>query len=206
MPLTLARRGVARRASQLGMVRRRRALLAVFSALLVAIAGCTVSNLDYSGLACERAVDCPAPYVCAMVHGAQSATCVPADQGVPTTDGGVCDVSNVSFNRDVQSFFTALCVTGCHDANVLRGSLLLAPPGTRSRLVDQPTSPDCNAERPGVLRVKAGDPHNSMIWRKTSNDPTRCLDAMPLPTPLISLAPCDFSKLEAWIQQGALDN
>src|SRR5215468_4602742 len=89
-------------------------LARVLSCPLVVIAGCTVSNLDYSGLTCERAADCPAPYVCAMAHGAQSATCVPADQGVPTTDGGVCDVSNVSFNRDVQSFFTALCVTGCH--------------------------------------------------------------------------------------------
>jgi hypothetical protein len=195
------------------MVRRRRALLGVFSAVLVVIAGCSVSNLDYSGLACERAVDCPAPYVCAVAHGAQSATCVPADQGVPTTDGGACDVSNVLFSRDIQPIFDARCVTGCHDANQLRGNLLLAGPGTRSRLVDQPTSPDCNAERPGVLRVKgpstpggAGDPPNSMIWRKTSNDPSKCFDSMPFPNALISVAPCDFAKLEAWIRQGALDN
>jgi hypothetical protein len=29
---------------------------------------------------------------------------------------------------------------------------------------------------------------------------------MPFPNALISVAPCDFAKLEAWIQQGALDN
>ena len=212
MPLALG--SVARRASRLGMVQRRRALLGVFSAGLVVIAGCTVSNLDYSGLACERAVDCPAPYVCAVAHGAQSATCVTADQGVPTTDGGACDVSNVLFNRDIQPIFNARRCTdsGCHGVSGTRGGdLLLAAPDTRSRLVDQPTSPQCNADLaarglPNVVRVKASDPRNSMIWRKTSNADTKCLDAMPLPQALISVAPCDFAKLEAWIQQGALDN
>ena len=205
--MTLALGGGARRASRLGMVRRRRALLGAFSAVLVATAGCTVSDLDYLGLGCERAIDCPPPYVCAVAHGAQSATCVPADQGVPTTDGGVCDVSNVMFNRDIQAIFNALCTdAGCHGPSGTQANLRLSAPDTRSRLVDQPTSPQCNAERPNVLRVKAGDPRNSMIWRKTSNDPSRCLDPMPLPRALISVAPCDFAKLEAWIQQGALDN
>jgi hypothetical protein len=189
------------------MVQRRRALLGVLSAGLVVIAGCTLSNLDYSGLACERAVDCPAPYVCAVAHGAQSATCVTADQGVPTTDGGACDVTSVLFNRDIQAIFNARCTdAGCHGPNQTRGDLLLAPPGTRSRLVDHPTSTDCNAQVPNILRVKAGDPRNSMIWRKTSNDPSKCFDSMPFPNALISVAPCDFAKLEAWIQQGALDN
>lgn len=168
---------------------------------------CTVSDFDYAGLSCERAIDCPAPYVCAVARGAQAPTCVPADQGVPTSDGGVCDVSNVSFSRDIQSLFNARCTdAGCHGPSGTQADLLLAAPGTRSRLVDQPTSAQCSAERPGVLRVKAGDPRNSMIWRKTSNDPTKCLDPMPVPRALISVAPCDFAKLEAWIQQGALDN
>lgn len=189
------------------MLRRRRALLGAFSAVLVATAGCTLSDLDYSGLACERAIDCPPPYVCAVARGAQSATCGPADQGVPTTDGGICEVSNVSFNRDIQPIFNARCTdAGCHGAGGTPKGDLLLEAGARSRLVDQPTSPGCSAERPNVVRVKAGDPRNSMIWRKTSNDPTKCLDAMPLARSLISVAPCDFAKLEAWIQQGALDN
>ncbi len=174
---------------------------------LVLSASCTVSDLDYSGRTCDRAVDCPAPYVCVVARGAQSATCVTADQGVPTTDGGVCDVTNVSFSQDIQPIFNVHCTdAGCHGASGTQGDLLLAGPGTRSRLVNQPTSADCNAERPNVLRVKPGDRANSMLWRKTSNDPTKCLAQMPPGRPLISLAPCQFAKLEAWIQQGALEN
>jgi hypothetical protein len=45
-----------------------------------------------------------------------------------------------------------------------------------------------------------------MLWRKTADAPDKCFDAMPLPYPLKILSPCDFAKLEAWIQQGALDN
>lgn len=189
------------------VVRRRRTLVGIWSSAFFLTAGCTVSDLDYSGLGCERAIDCPAPFVCAVAHGAQSATCVPADQGVPTTDGGVCDVSNVSFSRDIQPIFDSRCTdAGCHGPSGTQADLRLSAPDTRSRLVDQPTSPQCNAERPGVVRVKAGDTRNSMLWRKTSNDPSRCLDPMPLPRALISVAPCNFAKLEAWIQQGALDN
>ncbi len=177
-----------------------------FVVLIALVGGCSVSDLDYSGRACERAVDCPSPFVC-VARGGQLGTCVAADQGVPTTDGGFCDVTTVSFSRDVQPTFTARCTQGgCHSATNPAGDMSLTAPGTVSRLVNQPTSTDCNAAVPNVPRVKPSDPRNSMLWRKTSNDPTKCFDAMPLPFSLSMISPCEFSKLEAWIQQGALDN
>lgn len=189
------------------LLRRRSLGFGFFLTVLSLVPRCSVSDVDYAGLACQRAIDCPPPYVCAPPRGGQLATCVPADQGVPTTDGGVCDVSSVSFGRDIQPLFNARCTdAGCHGASDTRGNLLLVAPGARAMLVNQPTSTTCSAERPGVVRVKPGDPRNSMIWRKTSNDPTKCGDPMPTPRALISVAPCDFAKLEAWIQQGALDN
>jgi hypothetical protein len=173
-------------------------------ALLALGAGCTVSDLDFTGRSCERAVDCPAPYVC-VLGATQRGTC--AAQGVETTDGGCGDVANVRFARDVQPIFTARCTQGgCHSAILPAAGLILAAPGTVSRLVNQPTSPECSALVSNVFRVKPGDPRNSMLWRKTSDDPTKCLDAMPLPVPLSIVSPCEFSRLEAWIQQGALDN
>src|SRR6516162_8117872 len=184
------------------------ARLWVGAALVVALGGCTVSEIDYSGRSCQQAVDCPAPFVC-VSHGGQFGTCVTADQGVPTTDGGSCDVTTVSFSRDVQPVFTARCTQGgCHSAANPAGEMSLTAPGTVARLVNQPTSAGCSSATPppSIPRVKPGDPHNSMIWRKTSSDGTECGDAMPLPFSLSQIAPCEFARLEAWIQQGALDN
>jgi hypothetical protein len=175
-------------------------------ALVAAVGGCTVPDIDYAGRSCERATDCPAPFVC-VAGGGQFGTCVAADQGVPTTDGGSCDVTSVIFSRDVQPIFTARCTQGgCHSATNPAGEMSLTAPGTVGRLVNQPTSAGCSMAVPNIPRVKPGDPHNSMIWRKTANDPTKCLDAMPLPFSLSMIAPCEFARLEAWIQQGALDN
>jgi len=182
------------------------ARLATLPALLALGSGCSVSNLDYATLSCERALDCPAPFVC-VAHGT-TGVCVPADQAVSTSDGGVCDTTMVLFSRDVQPIFTARCASGgCHSPVNPQGGLSLAAPGTVARLVNQPTSPDCNAAAPNVVRVKPNDPMNSMLWRKTSDAATKCFDRMPLlPNSLSVIAPCEFSKLEAWINQGAPDN
>jgi len=183
-----------------------RALARLALMLLFLVPACTVSDLDYAQRSCERAIDCPAPFVC-VAHGA-TGVCVPADQGVSTSDGGACDTTMVQFNRDVQPTFTARCTGGgCHSSANPQAGLSLAAPGTVARLVNQPTSPDCNAAKPNVLRVKPNDPMNSMLWRKTSDDPTKCFDRMPLlPGSLSQIAPCEFAKLEAWIRQGAPDN
>ncbi len=177
--------------------------------LLAFTGACSVQDVDYSQRSCERAIDCPPPFVC--VRGAQTQTgiCVAADQGVPTTDGGSCNVASISFSRDVQPIFTARCTAGgCHSAISPAGDLNLTAPGAVARLVNQPTSSPCNGAFPNVPRVKPGDTRNSMIWRKCSDDPTKCFDAMPPPLarPLITSSPCEFARLEAWIQQGALDN
>ena len=182
----------------------RRAMLPV---LLALGSGCTVSDLNYAQLSCERAIDCPAPFVC-VGRGTQAGVCVPADQGVSTSDGGTCDTTTVLFSRDVQPIFTVRCTQGgCHSPSSPAGDLNLAAPGTVSRLVNRPTSPDCNAAVPNVVRVKPGEPNNSMIWRKTSDDPRKCFERMPLlPNALSQIAPCEFAKLEAWIRLGAPDN
>jgi len=174
--------------------------------LLVLGSACTVSDLDYAQRSCERAIDCPSPFVC-VARGAIG-VCVPADQAVSTSDGGACDTTMVLFSRDVQPSFTARCASGgCHSPVNPQGGLSLAAPGTVSRLVNQPTSADCSAAVPNVVRVKPGEPMNSMIWRKTSDDPTKCFERMPLlPNSLSVIAPCEFAKLEKWIRDGAPDN
>jgi hypothetical protein len=201
-PLDLAR-AFAR--PTLGMTAQRRP--PVLAALVICAGACTVQGVDYSQRSCEQAVDCPTPYVCVRGATAQTGVCVVADQGVPITDGGSCDVTSISFNRDVQPTFTAHCgLGGCHSPINPAGELNLTAPGTVARLVNQPTSSQCSFVVPNVPRVKPGDTRGSMIWRKTSDDPTKCLDAMPLPIPLKTAYPCEFARLEAWIQQGAPDN
>jgi|GEM_PF-6426494 len=116
-------------------------------------------------------------------------------------DGGMDGGVPISYAMEIQPIFDARCIS-CHDSVTHRGNLDLSAPGSRSRLVDVPSS--CN---PSVMRVMAFDTAASMLWRKTAADPSRCLGAMPMGTAgLRFIAPMEFDLLEQWILQGALDN
>lgn len=120
----------------------------------------------------------------------------------PPADGG----GAVSFAQDIQPIFNSQCAS-CHNSTTARGSLDLTSPGSYQRLVNVASSASCSAQVPGVPRVKPGDTMGSMLWRKTKPDPSKCLNAMPNGTlGLGVIAPDQFAKIEAWIQQGALNN
>jgi len=115
----------------------------------------------------------------------------------PVDDGG----GMVSFAQDVQPIFNSQC-TRCHNPSNPNGGLDLSAPGSYQHLVNVPTS--CN---PAVPRVKQSDTIDSMLWRKTKPDPSLCGSPMPLNTAGLGVtAPAQFAKIEAWIQQGALNN
>jgi hypothetical protein len=112
----------------------------------------------------------------------------------------------VSFAQDVQPIFNSRC-TSCHNSTTANGGLDLSAPGSYGHLVNAATSAACSSSVPNVPRVKPSDPMGSMLWRKTKPDPTRCLAPMPFGTAGLGLIAADqFAKIEAWIQQGALNN
>ena len=116
----------------------------------------------------------------------------------------------VSYAQNVQPILNATCATaGCHAGPTVpaSGNLDLSAGVSFANLVNHDTSAGCASVVPNVLRVKPGDTMGSMMWRKVAADPTRCFAAMPFGTSgLIHTAPNDFSTIEKWIQQGALNN
>jgi hypothetical protein len=116
----------------------------------------------------------------------------------------------VSYAQNIQPILNATCATaGCHAGPTVAasGNLDLSAGVSFANLVNHAVSPGCATQAPNVLRVKPGDTTGSMMWRKVAADSTRCFAAMPLGTSgLIHTAPNDFSAIEKWIQQGALNN
>ncbi len=116
----------------------------------------------------------------------------------------------VSYAQNVQPIFNATCATaGCHSGATAAqsGNLDLSAAVSFANLVNHDVSAGCASVVPNVPRVKAGDTTGSMLWRKVAADPTRCFVPMPFGTAgLIHTAPNDFSTIEKWIQQGALNN
>jgi len=118
----------------------------------------------------------------------------PAD----TSDGG----PTVSFAADIQPIFSARC-TSCHSGGGASGGMSLASGEAYGNLVG--VAANCT---PGSFtRVVAFSTTTSLLWLKTSDDPSKCGSAMPLGTAgLKTIAPADFAKLETWILEGALNN
>jgi hypothetical protein len=116
----------------------------------------------------------------------------------------------VSYARNVQPIFNATCATaGCHAGPtvVASGNLDLSASVSFANLVNHDSSAGCASVVPSVPRVKPGDTIGSMLWRKVAADPTRCFAPMPFGTSgLIHTSPNDFSTIEKWIQQGAVNN
>jgi len=134
----------------------------------------------------------------ADTSAADTADSAPTDTGAAdTADGG----PTISFAADVQPIFNARCI-GCHSGGGAPAGMSLASGVSHGNLVGVATT--CTST---IKRVEPFSTTNSMLWRKTSNDSTKCGDAMPQGTAgLATIAPADFAKIEKWIQEGALNN
>jgi len=121
-------------------------------------------------------------------------------------DGQHEDDRCVSLCRDIQPIFDNRC-TRCHNPDLLRGGLDLTRGNAYANLVNQPTSAACMAEVAGSIRVVPCHPADSMLWRKTKPDDSRCRMPMPLGSPGLGvIAPDEFALIERWIAQGAQNN
>ncbi|MET1254310.1 Calx-beta domain-containing protein [Aliikangiella maris] len=94
---------------------------------------------------------------------------------------------------NVQTIFENNGCTGCHSGNSPSGSLSLSDALTaEQQLID--INAVCN---PALKRVVAGDPANSVLYRKVSMQNPGCGAAMPLNAEMISQA--DLAILYDWI-------
>ena len=115
-----------------------------------------------------------------------------SDHGTePPQDGGGGPAS-VSYAADVQPLWDASCV-GCHG---LSGGLDLSVPNSRANLVGVASTSW------GGVRVTAGDPDQSILYRKLIGD-GGVGDRMPQGG---ALEPADIETVRRWIVEGALDN
>ncbi len=102
------------------------------------------------------------------------------------------DPETISFANDIQPVFNQYC-TSCHPSS---GNLDLRQGQAYGELVNVPAS-GYNA-----LRVKPGDPGNSVLYKKIDGSGAYGSN-MPLGG---SLSQNDIDKIKAWIEQGAPDN
>jgi hypothetical protein len=94
----------------------KRAVASVSISATVAIVGCVVSVSDFAGKSCERAEDCPEPYVCVAARPGAGRTCEVL--GLPDiADGGGTEPGPVpTYCADIQPILAAHCISSCHGA------------------------------------------------------------------------------------------
>lgn len=108
-----------------------------------------------------------------------------------------CSGKTVSFQADVLPILTCGGAEACHQLT------LANPNNTYGWLVNQPTT-DC---QDGRLRVKPGDPENSYLFDKLSNNDLCTGD--PMPKSLTGWEPLPHDEIQTvydWICQGAKDD
>jgi hypothetical protein len=102
----------------------------------------------------------------------------------------------VSFSRDIRTkIFQAYGCNGCHGGS---GGLTLGS-NAYNNIFNRASS-----ERPGLARIKPGDPDNSYLFRKISGGPDIVGARMPLGGRAVVDA--DRELLRQWIAAGALNN
>ncbi|TWT43797.1 hypothetical protein RAS1_01970 [Phycisphaerae bacterium RAS1] len=116
--------------------------------------------------------------------------------------GGSNDAQRISFAADLVPLFTARCFE-CHRRNGLADrsgiSLRFNEEEAYASLVNQPSS-----QSPDWTRVVPGDPLNSLLYHKVSEDDPPVGSRMPL-----NRTPLDAAQIELirrWIAEGALNN
>ena len=106
----------------------------------------------------------------------------------------------VSFASTVQPIFSANCATsGCHSGAFPSASLNLEPGMAYGNIVNV-----ASTEVPAVKRVLPGDATNSYLYQKIT-DATGILFA-PMPFGSYPMPANDIAAIEAWINEGALNN
>ena len=118
--------------------------------------------------------------------------CGCSDRGSDPMDPGGGGPAPVSYAADVQPIWNANC-TGCHGGTA---GLELSPPDSRAALVSVAST------NWGGVRVAAGDPAASVLFRKISGD-SGVGDRMPQGG---ALGADDIEMVRRWIAEGALDN
>ena len=115
-----------------------------------------------------------------------------SDRGSDPAAPGGGGPTPVSYAAEVQKIWNDHCI-GCHGDNA---GLDLAAPGSRANLVGVAST------NWGGVRVAAGDPAASVLYRKISGD-SGVGDRMPQGG---ALATDDIETVRRWIAEGALDN
>lgn len=106
------------------------------------------------------------------------------------------EIPDVSFSTDIQPIFNERCIV-CHNETHSTG-LDLQEGASHNLLVNVTTA----GYAPNV-RIAPGSTENSVLWHKIIDDGTFG-GQMPAIGPLLSNF--QMEKIEAWIEQGALDN
>lgn len=101
----------------------RRALL-VAGAAALAVTACLAPVEDFTGKACVRAEDCPAPLTCVPLRNLPGRTCEYLPGPSVISGGGALDGGGGTYCRDAKPVFDAYCV-GCHSALNVEGNLRL---------------------------------------------------------------------------------
>jgi hypothetical protein len=106
----------------------------------------------------------------------------------------------VSFAASVQPIFSASCATsGCHTGAFPAGGLNLESGQAYANIVNVASS-----EVPALKRVLPGDDSSSYLYQKLTNAPG--IVGLPMPLGSYPLPSDDIDAIEAWINQGALNN
>ncbi|RPJ44963.1 MAG: cytochrome c [Candidatus Latescibacterota bacterium] len=118
-----------------------------------------------------------------------------SDRGDPVSPvGGDPDpLPTVSYSGDIQPIWNGNCAP-CHGEN---GGLSLSEAGSRANLVGV-----VSAGYAPALRVAAGDPESSVLYRKLIGD-EEFGDRMPQGG---ALTEAEIAVVRAWIEEGARDN
>jgi len=117
--------------------------------------------------------------------------------GTGSTPGGGGGVS-ADFQSIQDNIFTPIC-TQCHIGASAPEGLQLDAAHSYALLVGVPST-----EKPGVLRVKAGDPTNSYIVQKLTGAPGIVGNQMPLNQSPLSSA--QITAIQQWITNGAMQS
>jgi uncharacterized membrane protein len=103
-----------------------------------------------------------------------------------------------SLAADVQPIFDANC-TSCHSGSFAPKGMSLAP-----GVAFMDTVSIDSMEVPEVARVLPGDPDNSYLFWKITDNPSIIGESMPRNSP--PMTPREIRMIRRWIEQGALDN
>lgn len=127
------------------------------------------------------------------------------DAGAVLVDAFVDDVVDaleppVSFAASVQPIFSANCATsGCHTGGSPLAGLNLEPGQAYGNIVNV-----ASTQIPAIQRVLPGDASNSYLYQKITD--AMGIMGSPMPFGSFPLPQDDIDAIEAWINQGALNN